>query len=801
MLETVKEVGHSAVMFLLSAKECAGSNDNSTLFEKLQDDRRKLEGAVNIVIEKLEGSTKGTKDMNKIVDVIHKRMNEIPVDAKTVKYLDGVPGDNYLVYCQTINDSGKAFITLISDIVGKSAKPSNEVLMPLAKEVSKSFVGIASNLQKAASMTKDRKICQDLLNAARDLGGISLKLVEALKSALAVAASQPDNPLDAVSRQKISNTSRELSQAVTKAMSASKEGARGIVICEKVLSQIADFVADIESQLIFAQSGQLDSKDAKETFSKYRDVLQTLAKNLVESTKSFVTSAAAADQEKLADSANATMQTMNNLKEKTKSAVKAISSADQATQEQLLYVTKNVADCLSDLVAAAIESSGKSISISLTGTVTSSSLTEDIGHLKKSAKQMVQAVQEFINAVKSVGDDKSRGVRMLDNAVNEIQAATNRLNDDTPAEGSALPDDVASAAQTLASTTAKLATVASRGDPNDREAIEATKEIKQMLLDLIRASKASADNAPPEKKQEMHDTVGQVSNMVQSMLIKMKEAPTDATSTKEELTRMAKQVADNVTSVVDTANELASAGYVDENDPQHVAERELLAAAGSIEAAARKLAMLQPKEKKDTEELNFEDQIVEAARAIAVATGALLRSATSTQREIVSKRKDMTKSMESLYLTNGAWSEGLVSAAKEVAFATGDLCEAANAAVKGEVRRERVIAAARSVSSSTARLLTSATVKADLKSQNQVRLKAAGKSVLQATEALVKAAEESMAFEETDNVTSLMKGGGGVASQRIQELDAQARVLKMEKELDMARTRLGALRKEKYVQK
>jgi hypothetical protein len=69
-----------------------------------------------------------------------------------------------------------------------------------------------------------------------------------------------------------------------------------------------------------------------------------------------------------------------------------------------------------------------------------------------------------------------------------------------------------------------------------------------------------------------------------------------------------------------------------------------------------------------------------------------------------------------------------------VAAATGDLCEAANEAVRGNIQRERVIASAKAVSASTAQLL-SAAASASLNpaSQSQIRLKAAGKGVTTAT--------------------------------------------------------------------
>lgn len=57
------------------------------------------------------------------------------------------------------------------------------------------------------------------------------------------------------------------------------------------------------------------------------------------------------------------------------------------------------------------------------------------------------------------------------------------------------------------------------------------------------------------------------------------------------------------------------------------------------------------------------------------------------------------------YHDDVTWSEGLVSAAKNVAASVSMLCEAANAVVVGDAAEERLISSAMAVSSSTQQLL------------------------------------------------------------------------------------------------
>ena len=118
---------------------------------------------------------------------------------------------------------------------------------------------------------------------------------------------------------------------------------------------------------------------------------------------------------------------------------------------------------------------------------------------------------------------------------------------------------------------------------------------------------------------------------------------------------------------------------MDPEDPTVIAENELLGAAAAIEAAAKKLEQLKPRAKPKVspapslfptlrtsapsapsyfaslsatfvwslqeadESLNFEEQILEAAKSIAAATSALVKAASAAQRELVAQGKVRTR--------------------------------------------------------------------------------------------------------------------------------------------------------------
>ena len=194
----------------------------------------------------------------------------------------------------------------------------------------------------------------------------------------------------------------------------------------------------------------------------------------------------------------------------------------------------------------------------------------------------------------------------------------------------------------------------------------------------------------------------------------------------------------------------------------------------------------------EVEELGLDEAILEAARSIATAVELLVKAAGAAQRELVAQgRLDPAPSWAT---EDFQWSEGLVSAARMVVAAVHSLCEAANALVQGHASEERLISAAKQVAASTAQLLVACKVKADVNSKPMHRLQEAGQAVKTATEHLVRAARASIEAEDERQLVISTRMVGGIA----QVMDAQEAVLRKEKELEDARVQLAAIRKAKY---
>jgi len=105
------------------------------------------------------------------------------------------------------------------------------------------------------------------------------------------------------------------------------------------------------------------------------------------------------------------------------------------------------------------------------------------------------------------------------------------------------------------------------------------------------------------------------------------------------------------------------------------------------------------------------------------------------------------------------------------------------------------IGAAKQVAGSTAQLLLACKVKADPDSQPMRRLEDASNAVRKATENLVKAAQSALDNNANDDHLDLSEGDvGGV----VQQINARAEVLRMERELEEARKKLAIVHQRRY---
>jgi len=229
-----------------------------------------------------------------------------------------------------------------------------------------------------------------------------------------------------------------------------------------------------------------------------------------------------------------------------------------------------------------------------------------------------------------------------------------------------------------------------------------------------------------------------------------------------------------------------------------IVEREMLGAANAIALATQRLQDLidRPRDssKYHAMDVKVHDAILAAALAITSAIGRLIQAATDSQKEIVAQGRGSSTSQQ-FYKRNNRWTEGLISAAKAVAFATNLLIESADGVLSGTHSLEQLIVASNEVAAATAQLVAASRVKASFMSKTQDKLEAAAKAVTDACKVLVRQVKDISAKQVDDLPVDI---GANAHEFKVREMEQQVEILKLEKELGAARHRLGAMRRAGY---
>ncbi|KAM3848637.1 talin-1 isoform 2-T3 [Vipera latastei] len=770
LLDQTKTLAESGLQMLYTAKEAGGNPKQAPhTQEALEEAAQMMREAVEDLTATLNEAASAAGVVGGMVDSIRQAINQLDEGPM------GEPEGTFVDYQTTMVKTAKAIAVTVQEMVTKSTTNPDE-LGVLANQLTTDYGHLALQAKPAALTAENEEIGAHIKNRVQELGHGCAALVTN-------AGALQCSPSDAYTKKELIECARKVSEKVSHVLAALQAGNRGTQACITAASAVSGIIADLDTTIMFATAGTLNRENA-ETFADHREGILKTAKALVEDTKVLVQNATAS-QEKLAQAAQSSVTTITRLAEVVKLGAASLGSEDPETQVVLINAVKDVAKALGDLIGATKAAAGKS--------------GDDpaVYQLKNSAKVMVTNVTSLLKTVKAVEDEATKGTRALEATIEHIRQELAVFCSQVPPAKTSTPEDFIRMTKGITMATAKA--VAAGNSCRQEDVIATANLSRRAIADMLRSCKEAACH-PDVSSEVRHRALrfGQECasgylELLEHVLVILQKPSHDL---KQQLASYSKRVAGSVTELIQAAEAMKGTEWVDPEDPTVIAENELLGAAAAIEAAAKKLEQLKPraKPKQADESLNFEEQILEAAKSIAAATSALVKAASAAQRELVAQGK--VGAIPANALDDGQWSQGLISAARMVAAATNNLCEAANAAVQGHASEEKLISSAKQVAASTAQLLVACKVKADQDSEAMKRLQAAGNAVKRASDNLVKAAQKAAAFEDEENATVVVKERmvGGIA----QIIAAQEEMLRKERELEEARKKLAMIRQQQY---
>ncbi|ODV82628.1 hypothetical protein CANARDRAFT_204805 [[Candida] arabinofermentans NRRL YB-2248] len=194
-------------------------------------------------------------------------------------------------------------------------------------------------------------------------------------------------------------------------------------------------------------------------------------------------------------------------------------------------------------------------------------------------------------------------------------------------------------------------------------------------------------------------------------------------------------------------------------------------------------------------DMEINKSILGSALAIITAIKLLISASIDSQEEIVNNGRG-ANSKASFYKKNNKWTEGLISASKQIAQSTGILIRIADGVLSGTNSSEELIVASNEVAATTAQLVSSARVKSQLMSKTQDNLEIASKKVNLACKQLVTKVGELIS--KKDDLDEVDYSRLSIHENKTAEMEQQVEILKLENALMGARKRLGEIRKFSY---
>lgn len=355
---------------------------------------------------------------------------------------------------------------------------------------------------------------------------------------------------------------------------------------------ISGIVGDLETTIMFATAGTLRAQDEFDNYLYHRENILRCAKALVEDTRPLVASATS-DQQQLAQAAQESVITMSRLAETVKSSAASLGPNNADSQVSLIRSVKDVAVSLSDLIGS-----------------TKSALNCDpndqrLIYVKDSAKTMVGSVTSLLKTVKSVEDEQQRGTRAIEAALDAIDQDLANYgsqcgHEDPKQTPRCSAEELVRASRPLTMATAKTVHAASSGIQDD--AIVAANMGRKAVSDLLQATRSASFGTESYEIRSRVQGAGRSCAMhykhLMELLHRIFQHPSVASANpevKQELIAQSKSIAGCVSELASCSELLKGSDWLDPDDPTVIAESELLGAASSIDAAAKKLENLKPR--------------------------------------------------------------------------------------------------------------------------------------------------------------------------------------------------------------
>lgn len=557
--------------------------------------------------------------------------------------------------------------------------------------------------------------------------------------------------------------------AITSLLSAAKQGAVGEAMMDRAIQMITQKIQNLNTAAVFAQAGQLDENQqaASMTMSELEAQLQIAGSSLATSSGQIVTATKGSD-EVLGNTSNELATALGKVINITVALASKLQ--DSMAQQEILSAAKLLAISNEQLVLGSRDLHKAPDDKTAKSSVESSFTTSQ------------ESLKHLLAVVEQVGAAASRGASEINKAIAGIKA----LLQNTPGYATALPIDVAAAAEEVLVSASRVIF-----SPSQLETTEGAQACFTSVEDLLNTAKTLAENGTDAFASEQLTTSSRATAQFIIALLEITKLNQSDPATQGKYEQASAKISQAVNGVMAALRRFPGGQNIKLAGGQNLvqmAEAELLACSQIVEDVSKKLTGITPMPKSSKPKFGLVDvaeiaaSILESATACSKATSVLTQWALAAHRERVKAAQASNQPIDPMSC------QGIICASQSVSDSITDLFVGTSQAAQGKGEEEKLVACANNVASSTSALVAASKVQALAQSNTQQTLAKSAKAVAHSTAKLITAAQMlSMGdLGESDS-------GAG------KELEHHIRILELEKQLEKEKNRAKRLKTERPV--
>ena len=214
-------------------------------------------------------------------------------------------------------------------------------------------------------------------------------------------------------------------------------------------------------------------------------------------------------------------------------------------------------------------------------------------------------------------------------------------------------------------------------------------------------------------------------------------------------------------------------------------------------ASAMEKLMLAARKDESKKSIDVDIKILDECNNLLEVVQRLIKEARDLQTEITAAESGTLNAKE-FYRKNQKWSQGLISAAKDIGGGAKCLVDAADKVVSGDGKFEEIIAASQEIAGSSAQMVFASKVKAKKGSLKLEVLSGTSKLVPEKVARVIATCKYLANTENTESQVDLM--ALSVHQTKRLEMEVQVKVLELENMLEKEREKLFKIRRDTYNQ-